>query len=103
MLVKSVGLGPSKSQGTAADPKKKKERLFMCRFLEKEAAIGSLFKGRLRERKKGRRFILAEKTERASEAIQQAFTQKETVNDRSFQLVRSASGNQNISPHLFLS
>ena len=58
MLVKSVGLGPSKSQGTAAY--KKKERLFMCRFLEKEAAIGSLFKGRLRERKKGRRFILAE-------------------------------------------
>ena len=48
-------------------PKTKKERLFMCRFLEKEAAIGSLFKGRLRERKKGRRFILAEKTERAKQ------------------------------------
>ena len=67
MLVKSVGLGPSKSQGTAAYQKKKKERLFMCKFLEKEAAIGSLFKGRLRERKKGRRFILAEKTERAKQ------------------------------------
>ena len=39
----------------------------MCKFLEKEAAIGSLFKGRLRERKKGRRFILAEETERAKQ------------------------------------
>ena len=65
----------------------------MCRFLEKEAAISSLIIGRLREKRK-KIYLSREDWERdrekEREATQQAFTQKETVNDQSFQLFQSA-------------